>query len=102
MDKKKIYKLTVRLNEDEYRMLLLQSEFLEVNKNEFFREMIRKGMYMDIKKTNEYIKELLKTKRSISNSLNQIAKKLNVANKYVINFKEFEKELEELWLSLNQ
>lgn len=101
-ENKKIYKLTVRLNEKEYEMLELQTKFLEMTKNEFFREMIRKGMYLDIKKANEYLLEVLKIKRGISNNLNQIAKKLNTTDGTIANFKKIEKELEELWQSLNQ
>lgn len=96
----KKYKLTVRLNEDDYRKLKYQSDKLEKNKTEAIREFIRKERYLSIKELNFNLKELLIIKRSIANSLNQISKKLN--SNSLQEFQKIKKELDELWLSLNQ
>lgn len=100
MKTEKKYKLTVRLNEEDYRKLKYQSDNLEKNKTETIRELIRKGGYTDIKEFNLNLKELLLIKRSIANSLNQISKKLN--NSSLEEFKKIEKDLDKLWQSLNQ
>lgn len=100
MKTEKKYKLTVRLNEEDYRKLKYQSDNLEKNKTETIRELIRKGIHTDIKEFNLNLKELLLIKRSIANSLNQISKKLN--NSSLEEFKKIEKDLDKLWQSLNQ
>lgn len=100
MKTEKKYKLTVRLNEEDYRKLKYQSDNLEKNKTETIRELIRKGIHTDIKEFNLNLKELLLIKRSIANSLNQIFKKLN--NSSLEEFKKIEKDLDKLWQSLNQ
>lgn len=94
------HKLTIRLNKKDYNYLKLQSYKLEKNKTETLRELIRKGIFEDVKEFNLNLKELLLVKRSLANSLNQIAKKLN--SNSLENFKNIEEELERLWLSLNQ
>lgn len=100
MKTEKKYKLTIRLNEEDYRKLKYQSDNLEKNKTETIRDLIRKGIYTDIKEFNLNLKELLLIKRSIANSLNQISKKLN--NSSLEEFKKIEKDLDKLWQSLNQ
>lgn len=100
MKTEKKYKLTVRLNEEDYRKLKYQSDNLEKNKTETIREFIRKGIHIDIKEFNLNLKELLLIKRSIANSLNQISKKLN--NSSLEEFEKIEKDLEKLWQSLNR
>ncbi len=56
MKTEKKYKLTVRLNEEDYRKLKYQSDNLEKNKTETIRELIRKGIYTDIKEFNLNLK----------------------------------------------
>lgn len=100
VEKDKIYKLTVRLNPKDYEKLLEYSKGLEITKSQAIRELLGKTLYLDTKEFNENLRELLIIKRSISNSLNQISKKFNSST--VEKFKIIEKEMEELWQSLNQ
>ena len=92
--------LSLRLDEDDYNLLVKQAKILGVTKNEFVRILIRKNMAGDIKELNENLKDIFRAKIGIGNNLNQIAKKCN--SKAVSNFIKIEEELEELWQSLKQ
>lgn len=92
--------LSLRLEEEDYNLLENQAKLYGVTKNEFIRILIRKNMIGDIKELNENLKDIFRVKIGIGNNLNQIAKKCN--SKTILNFREIEKELEELWQSLKQ
>lgn len=94
----KYKKLTVRLCDEDYRLLQSKSIDLGKSQNAFFREIIRAIEVDDLKEYNNNLKEILKLKRAISNNLNQLAKQ----GHYTENFSEIKKELDELWESLNQ
>ncbi|MBC2857240.1 hypothetical protein H3N56_12485 [Cetobacterium sp. 2A] len=90
--------LSVRLNEEDYNILEIKSNALGVTKNEFIRRIIRLSVIDNIEDFNTNLKELLLLKRSLSNNINQLAKKGHNVEK----FEEVKKELDELWESLNQ
>ena len=92
--------LSLRLEEDDYNLLEVQAKLYGVTKNEFVRILIRKNMLDDIKELNENLKNIFRLKISIGNSLNQIAKKCNSKN--ISDFREIQKELDDLWQSLKQ
>ena len=92
--------LSLRLDEDDYNLLVKQAKILGVTKNEFVRILIRKNMIGDIKELNKNLKDIYKLKIMIGNSLNQITKKYD--NKNIQNFVLIQKELDELWQSLKQ
>lgn len=92
--------LSLRLDEDDYNLLVKQAKILGVTKNEFVRILIRKNMIGDIKELNKNLKDIYKLKIMIGNSLNQITKKCD--NKNIQNFTLIQKELDELWQSLKQ
>lgn len=92
--------LSLRLDEDDYNLLVKQAKILGVTKNEFVRILIRKNMIRDIKELNKNLKDIYKLKIMIGNSLNQITKKYD--NKNIQNFILIQKELDELWQSLKQ
>ncbi len=92
--------LSLRLDEDDYNLLVKQAKILGVTKNEFVRILIRKNMIGDIKELNKNLKDIYKLKIMIGNSLNQITKKYD--NKNIQNFILIQKELDELWQSLKQ
>lgn len=75
--KEKIIQSTLRLNQKDHDMLVHQARQLNLNHADFFRELIRKNKFEDIKKTNEYLQELRFLTRNLSNNINQIAKKIN-------------------------
>lgn len=92
--------LSLRLNESDYEELENQAKILGVTKNEFVRILIRKNMLGDIKELNENLKAIYRLKIGIGNSLNQIARKCN--SKTISDFREIQRELDELWQSLKQ
>ena len=92
--------LSLRLDEDDYNLLVKQAKILGVTKNEFVRILIRKNMIGDIKELNKNLKDIYKLKIMIGNSLNQITKKYD--NKNIQNFILIQKEIDELWQSLKQ
>ena len=77
--------LSLRLDEEDY---------------EFVRVLIRKNMLGDIQELNENLKDIFRLKVSIGNNLNQIAKKCN--SKTISDFREIQKELDDLWQSLKR
>ncbi len=92
--------LSIRLEEEDYLLLEQQAKIMGVTKNEFIRILIRKNMVGDIQELNQNLKDIFKLKISIGNNLNQIAKKCN--SKTISDFKEIQKELDELWQSLKR
>lgn len=50
----KIKKLTVRLDEYDYNLLVKQPKVLECTQNQFFRELLRKNLTTDIKNTTQH------------------------------------------------
>lgn len=92
--------LSLRLDEKDYNLLENQAKLYGVTKNEFVRILIRKNMLGDIKELNENLKDIFRVKVSIGNNLNQIAKKCN--SKSISDFREIQKELDDLWQSLKR
>ena len=91
--------LSLRLDEEDYNLLENQAKLYGVTKNEFLRKLIRKNIVGDLKELNENLKDIYRLKIGIGNSLNQIARKCNVNT---LNFKEIQKELDDLWQSLKE
>lgn len=91
--------LSLRLEEEDYNLLQKQAILYGVTKNEFIRILIRKNLAGDLKELNENLKNLYRLKIGIGNSLNQIARKYNIDTS---NFKEIQKELDDLWQSLKE
>lgn len=91
-------KLTVRLDEDDYNLLVEQCKVLECTQNQFFRELLRKNLATDIEEYNTTLKEIFRTLKIASNNLNQIAKKSHYSN----DVEAIKKELNELWQSLKE
>ena len=75
--KKDLRQFTVRLTEDDHIKLIYQAKKLNISQAEFLRELIRKNLLYDIKEYNELLDDLRKVTRSLSNNINQIAKKIN-------------------------
>lgn len=92
--------LSLRLDEEDYILLETQAKLYGVTKNEFMRILIRKNMIGDIKELNENLKDIFRLKVSIGNNLNQIAKKCN--SKTILDFREIQEELDDLWQSLKR
>lgn len=92
--------LSLRLEEEDYNLLQQQAKLYGVTKNEFVRVLIRKNIVGDLKELNENLKDIFKLKVSIGNNLNQIAKKCN--SKTISDFREIQKELDDLWQSLKE
>lgn len=92
--------LSLRLDEEDYNLLETQAKLYGVTKNEFARVLIRKNMLGDIQELNENLKDIFRLKVSIGNNLNQIAKKCN--SKTISDFREIQKELDDLWQSLKR
>ena len=92
--------LSLRLDEEDYNLLETQAKLYGVTKNEFVRVLIRKNMLGDIQELNENLKDIFRLKVSIGNNLNQRAKKCN--SKTISDFKEIQKELDDLWQSLKR
>ena len=91
--------LSLRLEEEDYNLLQQQAKLYGVTKNQLIRILIRKNMAGDLKELNENLKNLYRLKIGIGNSLNQIARKCNIDTS---NFKEIQKELDDLWQSLKE
>ena len=92
--------LSLRLDEEDYNLLETQAKLYGVTKNEFVRVLIRKNMLGDIQELNENLKDIFRLKVSIGNNLNKIAKKCN--SKTISDFREIQKELDDLWQSLKR
>lgn len=92
--------LSLRLDEEDYNLLETQAKLYGVTKNEFIRVLIRKNMLGDIQELNENLKDVFRLKVNIGNNLNQIAKKCN--SKTISDFREIQKELDDLWQSLKR
>ena len=92
--------LSLRLDKEDYNLLETQAKLYGVTKNEFVRVLIRKNMLGDIQELNENLKDIFRLKVSIGNNLNQIAKKCNSKN--ISDFREIQKELDDLWQSLKR
>lgn len=92
--------LSLRLDEEDYKLLETQAKLYGVTKNEFVRILIRKNMIGDIKELNENLKDIFRLKISIGNNLNQIAKKCN--SQTISDFREIQEELDDLWQSLKR
>lgn len=92
--------LSLRLDQEDYNLLDTQAKLYGVTKNEFVRVLIRKNMLGDIQELNENLKDIFRLKVSIGNNLNQIAKKCN--SKTISDFREIQKELDDLWQSLKR
>ena len=92
--------LSLRLDEEDYNLLETQAKLYGVTKNEFVRVLIRKNMLGDIQELNENLKDIFRLKVSIGNNLNQIDKKCN--SKTISDFREIQKELDDLWQSLKR
>lgn len=91
--KKDLKKFTIRLTDDDHIKLIYQARKLNVSQSEFLRELIRKNLLNDIKEYNEFLDDLRKATRNLSNNINQIAKKINSAA--MINELEEAKKLHE-------
>ena len=91
-------KLTVRLDEDDYNLLVEQCKVLECTQNQFFRELLKKNLATDIQEYNTTLKEIFRVLKIASNNLNQIAKKSH----YSDDIESIKKELNELWQSLKE
>lgn len=92
--------LSLRLDEEDYNLLETQAKLYGVTKNEFVRVLIRKNMLGDIQELNENLKDIFRLKVSVGNNLNQITKKCN--SKTISDFREIQKELDDLWQSLKR
>ena len=92
--------LSLRLDEEDYKKLEVQAKIFNVTKNEYVRILIRRNMLGDIQELNENLKAIYRLKIGIGNSLNQIARKCN--SKTISDFREIQRELDELWQSLKQ
>lgn len=91
-------KLTLRLKENDYNLLLEQCKILETNQNELLRELIRKNQVQDIKEYNTTLMEIFRLLKLTSNNLNQLAKKSH----YLNEVEEIRKELNNIWQSLKE
>lgn len=75
--KKKLSQFTIRLNEKDHRNLIEQAKYLKISQAELLRELLRKNIISDIKDYNIFLDELRKDVRTLTNNINQIAKKIN-------------------------
>ena len=91
-------KLTLRLKENDYNLLLEQCKILETNQNELLRELIRKNQVQDIKEYNITLMEIFRLLKLTSNNLNQLAKKSHYSNEV----EEIRKELNNIWQSVKE
>ena len=94
-----IKRISLRLEEEDYKLLDQQAKLYGVNKNEFIRILLRKNMIGDIKELNRNLIDIYKLNIGMANNLNQIARKCNYN---VSNFMEIKKELDDLWQSLKR
>lgn len=91
-------KLTVRLEEEDYKLLIEQCKILECSQNHFFRELIKKNLVHDIHEYNKTLNDIFRTLKITSNNLNQIAKKSHYSNEV----EDIKKELNSLWQFLKE
>ena len=75
--KEKLKQFTIRLNERDHTYLVQQAKNLRISQAELLRELLRKNMVKDIKEYNIFLDELRKNVRTLTNNVNQIAKKVN-------------------------
>ena len=96
---RKIKQFAVRLTEKDYANLVIQAKELETTKSELLRELLRKNMVKDIKEYNIFLDELRKNVRTLTNNVNQIAKKVN--SDILINELEeannLQEEMKKIW-----
>lgn len=101
---RKIKQFAVRLTEKDYANLIIQAKELETTKSELLRELLRKNMVKDIKEYNIFLDELRKNVRTLTNNINQIAKKVN--SDILINELEeannLHEEIKKIWQLLKQ
>ncbi len=101
---RKIKQFAVRLTEKDYANLIIQAKELETTKSELLRELLRKNMVKDIKEYNIFLDELRKNVRTLTNNVNQIAKKVN--SDILINELEeannLHEEIKKIWQLLKQ
>lgn len=97
--KEKKRKLTIRLNEDDYNKLIIQAKRLGVSQVQLVRELIRKNMISDIKECNLWLDDIRKSIRSLSNNMNQIAKKINskIFLDEVVEIQKIQEEVKRIW-----
>ena len=91
-------KLTLRLDDNDYKLLEDKRELLGCSQNKFFIELLKSVNVENLKEYNQYIKDIFRILKITSNNLNQIAKKVNNSD----NLNNIEKELEEIWQFLKQ
>ncbi|WP_427042533.1 plasmid mobilization relaxosome protein MobC [Fusobacterium sp. SB021] len=75
--KEKLKQFTIRLNEKDHKNLIEQAKYLGISQAELLRELLRKNMISDIKDYNIFLDELRRDVRTLTNNVNQIAKKVN-------------------------
>lgn len=75
--KEKLKQFTIRLNKKDHKNLIEQAKDLGISQAELLRELLRKNMISDIKDYNIFLDELRKDVRTLTNNVNQIAKKVN-------------------------
>jgi hypothetical protein len=97
--KEKKRKLTIRLNEDDYNKLIIQAKRLGVSQVQLVRELIRKNMISDIKECNLWLDDIRKSIRSLSNNMNQIAKKINskIFLDEVVEIQKIQEKVKRIW-----
>lgn len=96
--KEKLRDFSLRLDTEDYKALTEQSKQLNQTKNAYLRNLIRLNSVNDIVQFNNNFKEFLLLRRSLTNSLNQLAKEGHNIN----NFEKIEKGLDELWQYLKR
>lgn len=89
-------KFTLRLTDKDYEILNLKAISSNLNKTDLLRLLIRTCFVDDLKDFDNILKDLLISRKYLTNSLNQLAR----AGHDVNNFREVEKELIKLWQSL--
>ena len=101
---KKLKQFTVRLAKEDHLKLIFQAEKLNISQAELLRELLRKNMISDIKDYNIFLDELRKNVRTLTNNVNQIAKKVN--SDILINELEeannLHEEIKKIWQLLKQ
>lgn len=95
-------RISVRLTEEEHRLLKEKMERVDVtNQEPFLRKMALGGLV--IKLDLPELKEMLSLLRYTSNNINQIAKRLNESGRaYETDFSDIQKKQEQLWGLANE
>lgn len=100
-NRKREYRLTLRLNEKELKELELLSMKNNSDKNKIIRELILNAKYEDIQEIKTELLEIGKLARMISTNLNQIAKKINSPKELQVGY-DYVERLRELWQLLKE